>query len=157
MCYEECCHIGCGDCKYFQVDADRRQDVTCRRIDHKRVKFAVPWFKSYDCGQQSGIICADFVPAKWHKWLFEHWTSIEDYCREYEEVEGRPRVRGMLWLCLDGNTDVEYGVDYLDFYNGTFAGPDGKPMWKERRYYKRSRKSPIGYELVYEYPEQQTS
>ena len=46
------CSVGCGECKYFNVKASLPGvESTCKRLDHKMVKFAGPWFKSYDCGQ----------------------------------------------------------------------------------------------------------
>jgi len=147
--YDHCSHIGCGSCKYFQVDADRRTDTTCKRINHKEIKFSKPFFKSYDCGQLSGIICSDYTPAEWHKWLYNHWKSIDDYCREYEEAENRPRVKGLLGFCLDDDTSVRYYVYYKDFYNNTFLDEAGNLKWVERQYYKQVR-SGFGYKLITE-------
>ena len=127
--YEEYCHIGCGSCKYFQVNADMRDDTTCKRIDHKKIKFAVPWFKSYDCGQLSGIICSDFTPKEGCKWLYEHWVSIEDYCKEYEEIEGKPRIKGMLGFCINGDRSIRYYVRYKDFYDNDFLDENGDLKW----------------------------
>ena len=151
--YECHCHLGCGDCKYHQCDAERREDTTCKRLDHKHIQFAVPWFKSYDCGQQSAITCADFEPRESRKWLYEHWVSMDDYISAYEEVEKRPYLADKtIGLCIDGDQSVRYYVRREDFHNNTFLNADGSLKWVKKQYYKKSRKSPIGYELVTEYP-----
>ncbi len=94
MClYDENPHIGCGDCKYFRINADREESL-CKRIDHKATKFYRPWFKSYDCGQMTGIICSDFTPAERCKYLYEHWTSIEEYCEQYKQADPTVMLSG---------------------------------------------------------------
>ena len=150
--YDEWCHLGCGDCEYCNSKADMDGvESQCKRIDHKHLQFAVPWFKSYDCGQLSGITCADFKPLEIRKWLYEHWVSIDDYMRAYEEIEGKPYVRGYLGLCIDKDTSVRYYVNYKDFFYNKFLNEDGSLKWVKKCYYKRSKKSPTGYELVWEY------
>ena len=148
--YDVHCHLGCGECKYFQCDAERREDTTCKRIDHKHIQFSVPWFKSYDCGQYSGITCVDFEPKPLSKWLYEHWVSMQDYMDSYKRVEGREYVNGYIGLCLDGNQEIIYYVKFSDFFYNTFLDSDGQLKWEFRKYYKKSRKSPIGYTLVTE-------
>ena len=157
--YDNWCHLGCGDCKYFQCDAERREDTTCKRIDHKHLQFAVPWFKSYDCGQHSAIKCADFEPASRCKWLCEHWVSIDDYMADMRLIEGHNADRkltkngqvGYMGLCIDGDTSVRYYINGKDFYDNTFLNADGSLKWIKRCYYKQSRKSAFGYALVWEF------
>ena len=36
---DEWCCLQCGQCKWFKVGADRTPS-TCKRIDHKHIKFA---------------------------------------------------------------------------------------------------------------------
>ena len=134
--------LQCGQCKYFKVDADRSVS-TCKRLDHKHIKFAVPWFKSYDCGQYSGSVCRDFEPSDLVPWLKEHWISWDDYW-EGEEL------KGTISLVLDGDTSIRYVVSRKDFTDGTFLDADGNLKWIEKTYYKQSRKSPTGYILVHE-------
>lgn len=150
----EWCCLQCGECKHFQVNADRREDTTCKRIDHKRIQFAVPWFKSYDCGQfSSGGVCADFEPGVGVPWLKEHWTGIEDYIVDWEKEERRSFFgkNNYVTLILDGNKDVRYRVRKDDYFYNRFLNDDGSLKWVEKYYYKRSGKSPTGYELVHEY------
>ena len=156
--YNECCCLMCGDCKYHQVDAERREDTTCKRLDHKRIKLAVPWFKSYDCGQFSHVaICADFSPKESHVWLYNHWTCIEDYIADFEKEEKRPffgkphEGRAYIGFCIDGNKDVRYYVNRKDYFNNDFLDENGNLKWVKKCYYKKSRKSPIGYRLITEY------
>lgn len=141
---ENWCCLQCGQCKYFKVNADR-EDSTCKRLDHKHIQFAVPWFKSYDCGQFSGTVCKDFEPSDTVKWLKEHWVSYEDY------YDG-DKPTGTISLVLDGNTAIRYKVLKEDFVNGTFINKDGSLKWIEKEFYrkvKKSKKNPIGYELVH--------
>lgn len=49
----------------------------CKRIDHKIVRFAVPWFKSYDNGQFRGCICSEFEPADWCVYAKAHWVGFD--------------------------------------------------------------------------------
>lgn len=137
--------LGCGSCKYCNPCANMEgQESKCRRLDHKHIQFAVPWFKSYDCGQLSAIMCADFEPVDWFKYLKEHWTDPLDYAAGGDES----RIRGKVWLCLDGDQSVRYAVTMRDFWFGTFLNSDGTLKWVEKMYYKRSRTSPTGYKLV---------
>lgn len=149
--YDECCYLQCGECKYFQVDADRRKETTCKRLDHKKYKLAMPWFKSYDCGQFNSNICADFKPADYCKWLNAHWTNMEEYIAEFEKEERQSFFAGKYTtLILDGNKDVRYRVSRVDYFYNRFINTDGSLKWVDRYYYKRSRKSPTGYEVVWE-------
>lgn len=144
MCY----HVGCGYCKYCDPCANMEgQESRCKRLDHKHIQFAVPWFKSYDCGQLSAIMCADFKPVKWSKYLYEHWTSPIDYAANGDES----RIRGYVGLCLDGDQSVRYYVTMKDFWFNTFTNPDGSLKWVKKMYYKQSRSSPTGYKLITEW------
>ena len=143
MCY----FVGCGSCKHFNVRADMDGvESTCKRIDHKHIQFAKPWFKSYDCGQQSSIMCNDFEPAERCVDLCRRWTDPIDYACKGDES----RIKGKVWLCLDKDQSVRYAVTMRDFWYGTFLNEDGSLKWIEKMYYKRSKKSPICYELVRE-------
>lgn len=139
---EEWCCLQCGQCAWFKVDADRSVS-TCKRIDHKHFKFAVPWFKSYDCGQFAGCPCRDFIPSDTVPWLKDHWKGWDDYW------EGEKPTR-KVWLTIDDNTAVRYAVSREDFINNTFLDANGDLKWIEKHYYKQSRKSPTGYILVKE-------
>lgn len=139
---EEWCHLSCEQCRFFKVDADRTAS-TCKRLDHKHIKFTNPWFKSYDCGQFSGTTCRDFEPSDTVPWLKEHWISWEDYWSGEEPT-------GKMWLILDDDRSVRYAVRREDFSDGTFLDDQGNLKWIEKEYYKQSRKSPIGYILVHE-------
>ena len=134
--------LQCGQCKYFRVGADREASI-CKRIDHKHIKFATPWFKSYDCGQFAGNVCRDFEPSDTIPWLKEHWRGWDDYW------DGES-ILGKVWLILDDDKSVRYAVLKTDFVNNTFLNEDGSLKWVEKEYYKRSRQTPIGYLLIHE-------
>ena len=144
---DTCYFVGCGSCKHFNVRSDLDGvEPTCKRIDHKHIQFAKPWFKSYDCGMQSSIMCNDFEPSEWCVYLYNHWTDPIDYACMGDES----RISGKLYLCLDKDQSVRYAVKMRDFWYNTFLNEDGSLKWIEKMYYKRSKKSPIGYELVRE-------
>lgn len=151
--YEEWCCLQCGECKHFQVDADRRTETTCKRIDHKQIKFAVPWFKSYDCGQfAQGGVCSDFEPADYCVWLKNHWTNMAEYIEAYEEEEKKSFFDNkFIALCINDDTKVRYYVSKKDYFYNDFINADGSLKWVKRCYVKQSRKSPTGYELVWEF------
>ena len=139
---DEWCCLQHGQCKHFNVRANLPGvQSTCKKLDHKHVKFAVPWFKSYDCGQTASHICKEFEPADTQVWLKNYWSP---------SFLGYYAPEGIVWLTLDDDTSIRYGVPAKDFYEGTFMNDDGSLKWIKKQYYKRSRKSPIGYELVTE-------
>lgn len=143
-------HLGCGDCKYCDPKGDMDSiKSSCKRIDHKHYQFAVPWFKSYDCGQLGGGVCADFEPNEWELWLFRHWKP-EFINKEYGMMGSSCKPRTVS-LCIDKNQSIRYHVYAEDFFNNTFKNEDGSLKWIYKEYYKRSKKSSIGYELVKEY------
>lgn len=134
--------LQCGQCRFFKVDADRSVS-TCKRLDHKNIKFAVPWFKSYDCGQYSSIVCREFEPSDTVPWLKDHWKGWDDYWDGEEQ-------NGFIHLILNDDKSVRYAVRRKDFVDNTFKEPDGSLKWIYKEYYKQTRKSPIGYELIKE-------
>lgn len=140
--------LQCGQCRFFNVKADM-PDVqsTCKRLDHKHIKFAKPWFKSYDCGQFGGCICKDFEPSPKCVYLYVHWLSYNDY------FKSDPDDSSLISLVLDNDFSTWYFVKKKDFVNNTFLNPDGTLKWVKKMYYKVSRKNPIGYQLVNEYPD----
>lgn len=145
---DTCYHVGCGDCEFFRVNADR-EESRCKRIDHKRIRFYVPWFKSYDCGQRSAVMCADFKPAKWHKYLYEHWTDPVDYAAmgDINRIKDSKK-----WVSLRiANDPWVYRISAWDFWNNTFLEEDGSLKWASRWKYIRTRSSPTGYAIQWEY------
>ena len=150
-CYDGWCCLQCGECKHFQVDADRREDTTCKRIDHKKIQFARPYFKSYDCGQFHSNICSEFEPNSIAKWLKEHWTGIYTWISAWENDNKRSFFdNNYTVLTLNGDNSVRYYVKRADFFNGTFVNSDGSLKWVKKCYTKASRKSPTGYQVVWE-------
>lgn len=147
MFMDMCCHLGCGDCKHCNPKGDMDSvESPCRRIDHKHFQFAVPWFKSYDCGQQNGIVCRDFEPNEWSLWLFRHWNSAY-----LDEIYNRINDDKCIGLCIDKDQSIRYYVRQKDFFNNTFKNKDGSLKWIYKMYYKRSKESATGYKLVKEY------
>lgn len=141
---DECCRIDCGHCIHFKVNADQANvESTCKRLDHKHLKFAKPWFKSYDCGQFCGCPCRDFAPKPLYKWLYEHWEGFDDFYRD-EDL-----TKKTVSLVIDGDFSVRYHVKALDFINNTFLNEDGSLNWFEKIYYKQTRAS-FGYKLIHE-------
>lgn len=140
--------LQCGHCKFFNVKADMLDvQSTCKRLDHKHIKFAKPWFKAYDCGQFGGCICKDFEPSPTCVYLYVHWLSYLDYFKH------DPDDSSLIALVLDNDFSVRYFVKKKDFVNNTFLNPDGTLKWVKKMYYKVSRKNSVGYQLVNEYPD----
>lgn len=138
--------VTCGQCKWHRGSAfmDGHESV-CKRIDHKKVKLAEPWFKCYDCGQFSKYVCCEFVPTKSNVWLYQHWTKIEDFVKVPEKD-----TLTNVWLILDNNKDIRYGVSAYDWFYGNIFDADGNLNWREKQYYKQSKGTPYGYKLIKE-------
>lgn len=134
--------LQCGQCRWFRINADTSES-TCKRLDHKHLKLAEPWFKAYDCGKTFGTVCRDFEPAARCKWLSKHWNGFDDY------YQGE-KFSGTMGLVIDGDNSVRYLIKRQDFVDGTFLDDSGELKWIEKIYYKQSRKSPTGYVLVRE-------
>ena len=143
--------VGCGSCVHFKANADMDGVKSeCLRLDHKFIKFAVPWFKSYDCGQHSAIMCEDFYPND-SSGLKDHWTTPLDYAAG-GDIERIRNARGGVWVTVGGNTSVRYMIPWIIFWKLPIGidenyEPSG---WTRKQYYKRDSNSPTGYRLVTE-------
>lgn len=139
--------LECGQCKYFKVNADMDNvESTCKRLDHKHLRFAKKLFKSYDCGQWQTNTCSDFEPNPGVVWLNQHWNEIKTQIIPYKENE-------VIFLNIDGNTDERYAIKATEFYNNTFHNKDGSLRWLYKYYCKKSRNKVTGYKIVYELPD----
>lgn len=142
--------LQCGQCQHFKVRAEMEGvESSCKRLDHKHIRFAVPWFKSYDCGQHGGAVCDDFTPREDCKYLYEHWTGFYDYWGPVSDTD-------LLGLVLDGETSVRWYVRYKDFVEGTFLDDAGNLKWVKKMYYKQCKKTPrypTDYKLMVELPD----
>lgn len=134
-------NLHCGHCKYF---AHINHNPCTKRIDHVHIRFATPWFKSYDCNQFSGVICSDFEPSNNCKFLKETWIDFETYWSRFKEQWYPPRYVSFI---LDGNKKIRYRVLLEDFVYGRMM-VDGRINAFERCFMRRTKKSPWGYELV---------
>ena len=109
----------CGHCKYFRIDADRNESF-CKRIDHKVVKFATPWFKSYDCNQYSGVVCSDFEPAPLYTYACNIWKGFDSYWKNYvKQWLPYENADTYIGFTLNDNTKIRYKVKLLDYVYGT--------------------------------------
>ena len=130
----------CGSCQYYHA---------CKRIDHKTIQFAQPWFKSYDCNQFSGCICSDFEPGAWHKNACDTWQGFEHYWPRYvEQWLPYADTKKLIYFTLNSDTSIRYGVRLLDFVYGTMID-DNMLKAVEKVYYKKT-KGGIGYKLIRE-------
>lgn len=131
-------HYRCRDCIHFH---------DCKRIDHKTIKFAVPWFKSYD--GDYWVVCSDFRPAAYMKYANAHWTCFEDYWKGYvEQWLPYSNINVNVYFTLHNDTSIRYGVPLMDFVNGTMIEGDILKA-VEKMYYKQTR-SGFGYKLIRE-------
>lgn len=144
-----CPHYGCGDCVYFKVDADRAESL-CKRINHKKIKFAVPWFKSYDCGQSFHLPCNAFMPKYMERADAKDWTNFEDFWRAYVKAWLPYQNEDILvWFCINDDITVRYGVPLKSFLDGTMI-KDNKLMAIKKQYFKRTNRNEIGYTIINE-------
>lgn len=146
---EDVDHYCCGDCVHWKLGPEGKH-LPCKRLDHEVIRFAVPWFKSYDAAQHSGCICSDFSPAPWKLHAVKYWTTFEDYWEKYvDQWLPYKNTNTLHYFCLNGNTDIRYGVPLMDYVNGTMI-EGGMLKAVEKVYVKYTRKSPFGWELVRE-------
>lgn len=139
----------CGDCIHWKLGVGGKH-CPCKRLDHDKIKFAVPWFKSYDANQHNGPICSDFYPKPHLKWAVDHWPGFQAYWEQYvKEWLPYGNTNSLISFCLNGDTSIRYRVPLMNFVNGTMI--DGNTLKAvERLYYKRTNRSPFGYELIHE-------
>ena len=120
-------YLKCKNCVYHKGTADMDTiESTCKRLDHKHLQFAVPWFRSYDC---DGRICADFKPSPFYAYCYRLWH--DRYIRFYRPKDERDTIG----LVVDKNTSVRYYVKYQDFFDNTFLNEDGGLKWLYKSYY----------------------
>ena len=145
---DEWIRIECKQCKYFKVNADMENvESTCKRLDHKRLRFAKKIFMSYDCGCCDVNTCADFEPdEKKAPWLYNHWNDVKKQIIPYGKND-------YVTLNVDGNADVRYLVRGTDFYNNTFINKDGSLKWISKYYAVRDLSRPSKQRIVREYNE----
>lgn len=149
---DDCPHVGCRDCKYYKVNADLKSvESTCKRIDHKRIKFVDRPLCAYDCGAFH-TPCNDFIPANPEYADFKEWTNFEDFWPvyvkawlPYEDVDTQ------VYFTLNGDDDIRYGVPLLSFVDNTMIS-DGVLHAIDKAYFRRGY-ADHGihlYELVHE-------
>lgn len=146
--------VQCGHCMFFRVNADLdNKKSICKRIDHKHIQFATPYFRCYDAGQFNKCICRDFEPAPIWKYLYGHWKGFDDYYQGFDDYDRSLFFGKPLAFIIDGNKSVRYYVKSTDFINGTMFNQDGALRWIYKQYYVATRKNSYGYQLVREYPD----
>lgn len=142
----DCLH--CGSCKFFGHVGPGHTPCQ-KRIDHVTVRFAHPWFKTYDRNQFTGVICSDFEPAERCVYLARTWRGFDYYWPRFLDQWGSGQGKtGSVAFTLDGNTKVRYHVKTEYFVFGDKLFVDGKLNAHERMFYVVDRRSPIGYRLV---------
>lgn len=145
---DEWIRIECRHCKYFKINADMENvESTCKRLDHKHLRFAKKIFMSYDCGCCNINTCGDFEPdEKKVPWLYNHWNEVKKQIIPYGKND-------YVALNIDGNADVRYLVRGADFYNNTFINKDGSLKWVSKYYSVRDLSRPSKQRTVCEYNE----
>lgn len=132
-------NLGCNDCKF--------SGLNCKRIGNYNIQFYRPWFASQPTHHH---ICSDFQPLEWEKAIYNEWTSFEDYWPAYvEQWLPYSNTNKLDYFFINGDRTVAYGVPMMDVvYGNMFNG--NKLLAVKKMYQKQTRKSPTGYELVYE-------
>lgn len=117
---DTCPNLSCIHCKLFNIHADQPQvESKCKRIDHKKVKFAVPWFKSYDCGRDH-IICSDFIPAHPEYADLKEWTCFDDFWKMYVEAWlPYKNTKMYIGFTIGNDTRIRYRVPLMQFISGS--------------------------------------
>lgn len=136
---DTCPHVMCQHCLYYNIRADlESEQSTCKRIDHKRVKFADPWFASYTCGQYH-LPCCDFTPKHPEYADFKGWTGFTDFWPVFVKA-WLPYENENITLpfILNGNKEVRYYVPLRRFLYGTMIS-GGILHAVEKTYYKRGK------------------
>lgn len=136
----EHCPIFCGNCIYYNSHADEEGVLsTCKRLDHKRIRFRRKRFQAYDCGYLSQHICRDFEPAPMYKWLRKTWKSYDDY---------RPYIQASREVCLEDSQypRIMFFVSHDAFADGRFLNADGSIAWTRKQYFLKGK-------LVTEFPD----
>ena len=150
----EVSNLRCRNCRFFNCRADMKGvESTCKRLDHKTIRFAVPWFKSYDC--DFGTICSNFEPRDGQTAIKKEWEDLGGFSGWFplwiEQWRGG-KTDGLLYFTLGEDTNVRYGVKFLDYVYGKMI-IDGELQAVEKMYYRKHRickEYPTGYELVHE-------
>lgn len=143
-----CPNYKCHNCEHYGSFPNYCQ----KRIDHKTIEFAVPWFVS--CPSYNGHICSDFKPSLIHVYdLQNYWTNWESYWADYLEnwfpyyPKEKPEDK-LIYFTLNGDKEIRYGVNLMDYINNSMI--DGNRLKAvEKMYYKRT-KDGFGYKLVRE-------
>ena len=140
---EDCEHYYCGDCKHFN---------NCPRtdIDHVKIKFYKPFFKTYDRHQYSGIPCCKFEPNDINVYGKSVWKNFDDYWEQYVNIWlPYHDINTTVAFVLNDDFDVWYEVPLKDWVFGSILDKNGKLKAIEKDYYKQVR-SGFGYKLVRE-------
>lgn len=139
-------NLHCGSCKNYRSCGEYCK----RRIDHKNIKYAKPWFKCYDANQFSGVICSEFKPSTSFPWLVEHWNGFQEYWQLFVEAWlPYKNTNKLIWFTIGENESVWYGMPLLDYVYGNMYNEDGTPKFVKKMYYKQTRTG-FGYKLITE-------
>lgn len=152
MYNEDCYAYHCGDCKNFGT----YPNYCTRRIDHKKIEFAAPWFR---CDPEAGgMICCEFEPKGIFVYdLKNYWTNYENWQTDWydtqydyltEEQREEKKDNSIVWFTLNGNTNIRYGVRAKDYIYNTMY--DGNKLKAVKKIYYKKTKEGFGYKLMRE-------
>ncbi len=111
-------NLDCGHCKHFNVKADLPGEVSsCKRIDHKTIKFYTPWFKCYDCGMHH-MICSDFEPRHPEYADFRDWEGFDEAFPVWMDAWLPYRKKTDIGFILNGDRTTVYYVPFDTFVYG---------------------------------------
>jgi hypothetical protein len=149
-------HYKCSDCRFCNIC---NYKCPCdKRIDHQKIRFALPWFKSYQGDEFPA--CKEFQPNEWQRWDYKYWRGWEDYFERYKkehfgyykgDIPEKQIEKTLLWFVLNGNKKIRYGVKYMDWVNGTLM--EGNKLKTVKKMYCKKDKIDLGiqlYKIVYE-------
>ena len=142
MTLDDVYSIRCRNCKYFKV----KPPYECKRwiFPDKLVPYH-PWF-SCDREGSNHIICSEFEPAPWCKYIYKVWTNYDEYYSLMrDELEDKTCT-----VFINGDFETAYVCHIDDFIYGW---PEGKAIaYSDKLHYRRTRESPFGYVLDHSGP-----
>lgn len=136
--------VTCNCCARYSVSPEKTK---CTRFIYPETLLPVRSVFSCDvtCGKH--CICADFIPNPLYKDLHKRWTTIEEYAAQAGWEKDNSKAMNVF---LNGDTDVMYSTTLEKFRYGKMIESNGLFYYDDKIYWKQSRKTLSGYDVVHE-------
>ena len=148
--------VGCGNCIHWNSLWDAKHGKgksTCKRIDGDIIQFYKPTFLI--SAPPTHFPCSEFSPNPMYKQLYANWRGFDEYINNYmtywdPTLPRRYHTTANTCFTVNHDYDVIYDMRLADYVEGNMWRADGKFNVHTKTYYKRSRRSPTGYQLIHE-------